>query len=57
MDEAIKLSGYEAMKLLGYEAMMLYGHVAVNTDLSTEFGADPIDCRTQFHNSSRFGRG
>ena len=45
MDEAIKLLGSEAIKLLGYEAIRLYGHMAVNTELNTEFGADPIYCQ------------
>ena len=36
--------GSEAIKLLGYEAIRLYGHMAVNTELNTEFGADPIYC-------------
>ena len=45
VDEAIKLLGSEAIKLLGYEAIRLYGHMAVNTELNTEFGADPIYCR------------
>ena len=44
VDEAIKLLGSEAIKLLGYEAIRLYGHMAVNTELNTEFGADPIYC-------------
>ena len=42
MDEAIELLRSEAIKLLGYEAIRLYGHMAVNTELNTEFGADPI---------------
>ena len=42
MDEAIKLLGPEAIELLGYEAIKLYGHMAVNTNLNTEFGANPI---------------
>ena len=45
MGEAIKLLGSEAIKLLGYEAIRLYGHMAVNTELNTEFGADPIYCQ------------
>ena len=45
VDEAIKLLGSEAIKLLGYEASRLYGHMAVNTELNTEFGADPIYCQ------------
>ena len=45
MDEAIKLLGFEAIQLLGYEAIRLYDHMAVNTELNTEFGADPIHCQ------------